>query len=1039
MVARSRSLLGGRSSFSISTQSRWDGVRGTSEPLGSEFRSHCQSHLCHGSAKSQYAPCGAVFESFPIAMPRDSRSSACPLLRRIPIPIPCDRLAIATTSRGAVHRCIISGIGPAIGYPLEIVSASSSDDPGPSYPPHSTHSSRSSSTALPSGRGVHGAATLAIDGSYSTAWSPLASGSSGGSGGSRGGGGDRWFLLRLPNRSVLTSLYLWWAQEALGQSDGWRLFARNASESDGCSPPTPSLLPSLNWTTAVVVAGGVGGVQMIQIPNGSASGAVGVRIWGAIPATSYGISLWEVALFNEEGDRLDLAAPPEASYEQGDHVASNAVDNDLTTRWASSGSSLPRDWLVLRWNANQTLAAVRITWEAAYATEVRIDMGHEVSMAPGCEWATMGGAQEGGSSCASLFGPSSADTELHGEEIGMTAMQTPSEGCCAVCASDLACRGFVDYGGHCYFKGGELTKSFAAGRVAYIRLPQQVPQQYRLSHMTATELLLLSPAWGVASPARLALAEIAVWGREEGAPVPNSVRISPPATAVHLGGMSLVGGQLFAMSAEVSHLSRSVVITSADPDAFLATGLGLHTLLVLGGRMQVRYTRVEQCGRQGELGRYCLHLHHVSHCPDCSFEGNAVVDGVQKGITVHDTHDVVVRGNVLVGVKGVGIYTEDGNESNNTFEANVALCSLTADGASQCTADGHPSAGIYLVGMANHFIGNRVSGYENGMWTGGSHHPHGQGASWGQVCPAFTSFASFIGNVNHDNGRFGLYLDGQSPRRLRLNGDGRLIAGPDGELFASCAEFDADGNDNGVSPAVVVTASMEWHNLFVGQYHLGDIRFDRLASINNLHGMYWKTSKDLAERAAAHVSDSIFANGGSDSVRFGQLQFFGPAGPFTFVLRNVTFLGGPVGLAALAAGQHCGLAAHNGGVPGSLCNVQYLLQSVDFSRLDPIARRVAFGASGGNPIVPTFSSRDGSLGGVRSLVSPFLNGFAAIPGCNVTAPHGPWGGAIACAHRVRRLSIWTDDQGNLTLAGPGYDVPPHDVPPVLSANAGILH
>ena len=101
--------------------------------------------------------------------------------------------------------------------------------------------------------------------------------------------------------------------------------------------------------------------------------------------------------------------------------------------------------------------------------------------------------------------------------------------------------------------------------------------------------------------------------------------------------------------------------------------------------------------------------------------------------------------------------------------------------------------------------------------------------------------------------------------------------------------------------------------------------------------------------------------------------------------------------------------------------------------------RVAFGASGGNPIVPTFTSFDTSLGGHVSLISPLLDGFASVDGCAATDAAGVWGGATACSHRARRLSLWSAAQGELTLSGPGYaGVASDDSSPVLGANAGVL-
>ena len=57
------------------------------------------------------------------------------------------------------------------------------------------------------------------------------------------------------------------------------------------------------------------------------------------------------------------------------------------------------------------------------------------------------------------------------------------------------------------------------------------------------------------------------------------------------------------------------------------------------------------------------------------FIGNAVKDGINKGITVHGTHHALIQDNVIYNQKGPGIYIEDGNELYNVVEENVVICS----------------------------------------------------------------------------------------------------------------------------------------------------------------------------------------------------------------------------------------------------------------------------------------------------------------------------------------------------------------------------
>ena len=75
------------------------------------------------------------------------------------------------------------------------------------------------------------------------------------------------------------------------------------------------------------------------------------------------------------------------------------------------------------------------------------------------------------------------------------------------------------------------------------------------------------------------------------------------------------------------------------------------------------------------MGRYCFHFHLKKKCTFCTVIGNAVVNSVQGAIVVHGTHQSEVKENILWDSVSVGLYTEDGNEMNNTFSENVMICS----------------------------------------------------------------------------------------------------------------------------------------------------------------------------------------------------------------------------------------------------------------------------------------------------------------------------------------------------------------------------
>lgn len=397
--------------------------------------------------------------------------------------------------------------------------------------------------------------------------------------------------------------------------------------------------------------------------------------------------------------------------------------------------------------------------------------------------------------------------------------------------------------------------------------------------------------------------------------------------------------------------------------------------------------------------------------------------------------------------RGVGLYTEDGNEMYNMISNNVFICHdifycriewQNSLGVGPAQKEG----GIFMFGMKNDVIGNHVVGHEHGIWTEGASQPDGRpfGFSNGLVCNQHTPFGKIQGNVFHDCQRFGSYFDFQYPRNVIQDENGLVSKMPFGPK-PSCDEFMEDGTDNG--HVNLIEDQFDWHNTFVGGYFMGDISFVRYTSVNNEHALYWKFSKNFAKSDAYHVKDSIIVNDPNDMVH-GQLKVMLPGGSFSFRMKNVTFAGGPFlpGGGVLNTPQHCGPGEYNHGTPGAKCNVEVLLEEVDFSGVlpDHEGKKVLtfFGASEGNPVAPIYISKDDSLGGYQSVVSNYLNGFENVPGCS--GPNELYNGYVCDKSvKIRRLTIWAPDMGDLTLKGPGYDVAPNFNHPVLGNNGGILH
>ena len=297
----------------------------------------------------------------------------------------------------------------------------------------------------------------------------------------------------------------------------------------------------------------------------------------------------------------------------------------------------------------------------------------------------------------------------------------------------------------------------------------------------------------------------------------GQLTLAEPVQQQHWGGHKEIEGKQFELAAEVVNLERSVLITGDHEDIEVSME-GLHTIQAGGsGYMDMRYARVEHCGQRPVMGRYCLHFHLMRKCPRCVFLGNAVVDGEHVGITVHGTHNSLVQENIIWDAKANGLYIEDGNELHNTLRENVAICtSLRRCAVDWVSGVAVQTAGIFMIGMTNHIVENRIVGYENGIWTPGSFRGAGHGLATGKVCPQFYPFGTWRGNTCHDCNRFGLYLDHQYPRNVRIDEDGFLLDKD------SCKWFTLDGSDNGVVNEI--RDEVNWHNTYVGQYAIGDIQ-----------------------------------------------------------------------------------------------------------------------------------------------------------------------------------------------------------------------
>lgn len=121
--------------------------------------------------------------------------------------------------------------------------------------------------------------------------------------------------------------------------------------------------------------------------------------------------------------------------------------------------------------------------------------------------------------------------------------------------------------------------------------------------------------------------------------------------------------------AEIANLSRNVIVESADP-----AGIRGHTMYHKDSAGSIQYAEFRHLGKKGLLGRYAIHYHLCRE----SMRGSAVIgaaiwDSHNRWLTIHGTEHLVVRDCVGYRSLGHGFFLEDGTETRNVLDRNLAV------------------------------------------------------------------------------------------------------------------------------------------------------------------------------------------------------------------------------------------------------------------------------------------------------------------------------------------------------------------------------
>jgi len=209
---------------------------------------------------------------------------------------------------------------------------------------------------------------------------------------------------------------------------------------------------------------------------------------------------------------------------------------------------------------------------------------------------------------------------------------------------------------------------------------------------------------------------------------------------------------------EVTSLSRSIIFTADDDSEKDLVGGHFVVYNTPNVVQLLEGVEVVNFGQQGYLGRYPIHFHMSGDVSGSVVSKNVVHHSNQRGYVVHGSHNIHYKNNVAYEVFGHCFMIEDGIESGNFFDHNLAMGIRKPSIPLYGENDDEASA-FWISNPKNRFVGNVAAGSENtGFWfdtrfnvRGPSRDAPGAHA----IRPFFEDLIEFRSNTAHSNRIFG--------------------------------------------------------------------------------------------------------------------------------------------------------------------------------------------------------------------------------------------------------------------------------------------
>ncbi|XP_037651430.1 PKHD1 like 1, tandem duplicate 1 [Sebastes umbrosus] len=354
----------------------------------------------------------------------------------------------------------------------------------------------------------------------------------------------------------------------------------------------------------------------------------------------------------------------------------------------------------------------------------------------------------------------------------------------------------------------------------------------------------------------------------------KTITLTKPLEYTHLGvTVTLPDGTVFEGRAEVGLLTRNIVVRGSQhqewDDTIEACPAGFDTgefstQTCFQGRFgeeigsdqfggcimfhaprpnenlaigRLEYVEVFHAGQAFRLGRYPIHWHLMGNIDFKSYvRGCAIHQTFNRAVTIHNTHRLLVEHNVIYDIMGGAFFIEDGIETENVLQYNLAV--FVKQSTSLLNDDVTPAA--YWVTNPNNVIRHNVAagGTHFGFWY--RMHEHPDGSSYDRnICQKRVPLGEFYNNTVHSQGWFGIWIFKDF---FPMKDGGCRSTTPEPAVFRHLTTWNCEKGAEGVNVGAV-----QFNNFVMVNNEKAGIEYKRI--------MQWAVS-GFGEEGGATISNS---------------------------------------------------------------------------------------------------------------------------------------------------------------------------------------